>query len=129
MKIAYISELVGTKREGGGNIAAIYLAKYIEELGNDVTVFSFSNGIKTNIPDKIIFLPYIRLLTIIPYKGRKVLPTIEKEFDMVHFMSTTTNTFYKPKIPSILSIHSILFQQIKTRSKTHPIQYKIVFNK
>ena len=128
MKILYISEYYRTKREGGGAIVLAYLAKYMKKLGHDVDLISFANGIDTNFPDFIKYAPYVRDIMCIPYVGKKILQKYENSYDIIHLANNTTSLLYKSKKPVILSIGSVLFQQVERRSKVMDKKYRVLYN-
>lgn len=129
-KIAYVDELAFTKRHGGSATATIKISSCLHELkGFDTEIFSFSNGIKTNIPDKIKFLPNLREIFVFPFIGSKLISNLEKEYDLIHFSSTTTTTFRKSCIPTVLTAHCIFSRQTKILKKSLPLYYNLIFNK
>lgn len=127
MNVAYIDELVGTKRHGGSAAATVQLAKRIQEKGVDTKVFSFSKGMKTVIPDVLKLSPNIRELLVFPYTGRKTIREIEKEYTIIHFSSTTTTAWCRPRVPTVVTCHCLFSRQTHLCQQL-PYLYKIVFN-
>ncbi len=129
-KIAYVDELAFTKRHGGSATATTKISSYLRELkGFDTEIFSFPNSIKTNIPDKIKFLPNLREIFIFPFIGNKLISNLEKEFDLIHFSSTTTTAFHNSCIPTVLTTHCIFSLQTKILKESLPLYYNLIFNK
>jgi glycosyltransferase involved in cell wall biosynthesis len=129
-RIAYVDELAFTKRHGGSATATIKISSYLHELkGFDTEIFSFPNSIKTNIPDKIKFLPNLREIFIFPFVGDKLISNLEKEYDLIHFSSTTTMAFHKSCIPTVLTTHCIFSRQTKILKESLPLYYSLIFNK
>ncbi len=78
-RIAYVDELAFTRKHGGSATATIKISSYMHEIKTfNTEIFSFSNGIKTNIPDKIKFLPNLREIFIFPFIGNKLISNLEK---------------------------------------------------
>lgn len=129
-KIAYVDELAFSKRHGGSATATAQLSNHIcNSEGFKTELFSYSNGIKTNIPDIIKLTPNIREICIFPFLGAKFIPVLEKEFDLIHFSSTTTTTFHKSCIPTVLTTHCIFSRQIEIFKDNLPLHYNLIFNK
>jgi len=128
MKVAYIDESAYTKRHGGSATITTELSNYLNKEGFETTVFSFSKGIKTTIPDKIKLFPNIRELIVLPYIGKKIIPKIEKKYDIIHFSSTTTSAFCKANIPTVITTHCLFSRQTLLFRKLLPYYYKIFFN-
>jgi len=128
MRIAYVSELVGSKKEGGGNIAAKNLYESMISLGYEADLYSYYNGINSIIPCKIKEFPHLHQFTVMPLLGKSSLKKFEIDYDIIHLMSTTTSALYKPNIPSVITIHSILYQQAESRAASHPLRYRLLYN-
>lgn len=128
LEVAYIDELAFTKRHGGSAITTTGLSNYLNKEGFETRVFSFSQGIKTAIPDKIKLFPNIRELIVFPYIGKRIIPTIERKFHIIHFSSTTTSAFYKANVATVLTINCLFSRQTMLCRKLVPYPYKMFFN-
>lgn len=128
MKVAYIDELAGTKRHGGSAAVTVQLAGCIREKGVDTRVFSFAKGMKTVIPDVIKLSPNIRELLVFPYTGRKIIREIEKEYNIIHFSSTTTAAWCRARVPTVVTCHCLFSRQTHFCQELLPYSYKIGFN-
>ncbi len=128
MKVAYIDELAGTKRHGGSAAVTVQLAGCIKEKGVDTEVFSFAKGMKTVIPDVIKLSPNIRELLVFWYTGRKIIREIEKEYNIIHFSSTTTSAWCRPRVPTVVTCHCLFSRQTYLCQELLPYSYKIGFN-
>lgn len=129
-KIAYVDELAFTIRHGGSAAITTKISSCLHELkGFDTEIFSFSNRIKTHTPDKMKFLPNLREIFVFPFIGDKLISNLEKEFDLIHFSSTTTAAFHKSCIPTVITTHCIFSRQTKILKKSLPLYYSLIFNK
>ena len=67
-----------------------------------------------------------KLINELGYKPENI--EIEKEYDIVHFSSSTTSAFYKANIPTVVSTNCLFSRQMSDFLKYLPPYYKIFFN-
>ena len=126
MRIALVSELYGTQKQGGENIAAFYLSKYLKKKKMHVELFSFKDNINSKLPNFLKSAPYIRQL-VIPFIDRRLFLKLEKKYDLIHSTTTTCLAFFKPRVPVILTCHGTLCKKFRTMAKDK--RYRLLFNK
>ena len=90
MKIAMIDECYTTYGFGGISLWTKRLSSYYSSVNLDYEIFSYTNGLTTKIPKFIKLFPNIREMMIYPYLGRRYLPGIEKNFDVIHFTAAAS---------------------------------------
>ena len=128
MKVAHIVEMYKLSPHGGIAVWVKRLVEYMNSRGIENRVFAYSDGMSSRIPDAVKMLPNVRELFVFPYLGRKHLPAIEKEYDIVHFSSPMTAACYKKTKPTVVSIHYLISRQTEYLSKYLPVWYKLFFN-
>lgn len=131
MKIAFIIELTGTKRQGGEQHAMLNVAESIRRKGNTVDVYSYTSSdenlkVTSAIPLSMRLLPFIRDMFFVPVVGKSLLEKIDKKYDCIVASSTTLTSFYKPKTKYITICHIIRSQKFETLKKIP--KYRIFFN-
>jgi glycosyltransferase involved in cell wall biosynthesis len=128
MKIAYIEELFKLVPHGGIAVWSARLTQFLNEQGLKTDVFSYSDGIQVNIPDFLKVFPNLREIFVYPIYGKKALPQLEKKYDLFQLASPHTLAFYKPNIPSVISVHYLISRQALMLGKYLPVKYKVFFN-
>jgi len=129
MNIAYIEELFKLIPHGGIAVWSARLTDYLNQQGIQTDIISYSDGIQTKVPDFIKVFPNVREIFIYPNCGRRALPAIEKKYDLLQLASPHTLAFYKPGIPSVISIHYLISRQALMLGQYLPKKYKLFFNK
>ncbi len=128
MNVATIVELYKLNPHGGIAIWTKRLAEYLSRNGSAVDILSYGDGIQTSMPNSIITYPNFREIFIYPALGKKVLPEIEQNYDILQLMSPHTLAWSEPKIPTVVSIHYLISRQALMLGKYLPLKYKIFFN-
>ncbi|HEX9975442.1 MAG TPA: glycosyltransferase family 4 protein [bacterium] len=128
MRLALIDECYDTKGFGGISSWTKRLTSYYEKNGLSHQIFSYSNGLKTRLPNFIKLFPNLREMMIYPYLGRRYLPQIEQEFDVIHFSTAYSMALYSPNVPSVISVHYIPSRQNTIYKQLLPFKYKLLFN-
>lgn len=123
MKVLLVSEYFSPKIFGGGEISAELLAKNLAKNGLDVSVLtSYSPGLeKFEVKDGIkiyrrlrtgenptSFLQNLKRKIIFPVSEKKELKKLEKEkeYDVIHFLNTTSIIDYRTTAKKIATINS-----------------------
>ncbi len=130
-KIAFIIELLGTKRHGGEQVAMKNVAENLQKIGTPVDIFSYlaenkDFKIKSSIPLRLLLLPFIRDMFFVPVIGRNLFRKIEHKYDTINASSTTIASLYKPKCKFVITAHIIRSQKFETLAKIP--KYKLLFN-
>ncbi|MFH0853273.1 MAG: glycosyltransferase family 4 protein [bacterium] len=131
MRIAFINELYGTKRQGGEQEAMMSLAEQVRKIKDfEVDVYSYtglhSNKLEFNWPDRLKLTPYLREITAAPALGKLVASRIAPRYDLIHTSSTTLFGKVECPVPLVYSLHSIRSQKSKNLSRIS--RYRLVFN-
>lgn len=112
IRIAFIVELYGTKRQGGEQEAMVALADHLRAYEDlDIQVYSYS-GLNSKPlaipqPSRLALLPYIRDIAVVPRVGSKLARTLTANVDIFHISSPTMFSFVKSSAAVVTSIHSI----------------------
>jgi len=128
MRLALIDECYKTYGFGGISLWTNRLSSYYSTVKLDYEIFSYTNGLKTRIPKFIKLFPNIREMMIYPYLGRRYLPQIEQQFDIIHFTAAASYAWYQPKVPTVVSVHYLQSRQNSLYKNVLPIKYKLIFN-
>lgn len=128
MKLAMIDECYQSKGYGGTSSWTNRLSSYFATINLDHQILSYRNGLKTRIPKFIKLYPNLREMMAYPYLGRRYLPGIEKKFDIIHFVAAPSLAWYKPAVPSVVSVHYLQTRQNSLYNRLLPLKYKILFN-
>ncbi|MBD3289331.1 glycosyltransferase [candidate division KSB1 bacterium] len=128
MNIAYYVEMYRHNPHGGIAIWTKRLKDYYETLGIQSRVYSYSDGIAGEIPEFVKLFPNVRELLAYPYLGKKSIPEISGEHDLIHFASPLSLAWYKAEIPTIVTTHYIISRQADCLGKYLPTKYKLFFN-
>lgn len=131
IRVAFINELYGTKRQGGEQEAMFALAKRLaNQPGFIVDIYSYtgedSKKIDFPIPEEIKLMPYIREIFVVPKLGHWVVKNICPHYDVLHTSSTTLFGEVQCSIPYIISLHAIRSQKAEFLSVIR--KYRLVFN-
>lgn len=131
MKLAFIIELAGTRRQGGEQHATLNVASFIQKNNNTVDIYSYTSHnknfrINSLIPLSLRLLPFIRDMFFVPLIGKNTIKKIENNYDAIFASSTTLASLYKPKTTFITICHIIRSQKFETMKKIP--KYKILFN-
>ncbi len=128
MKVAHIVENYYSNPFGGISIWTRRLIEYLDQKNVVNRVYSYDHGIPANIPNIIRSTPNIKELIAYPFLGRKIIPYIDREFDIIHFASPLTLAASSSKTHTIISGHYIISRQSRLLRKYLPYPYKIFFN-
>lgn len=128
MRLAFIDECYDGKGFGGISSWTKRLTSYYEQKGLSHQIFSYSNGLGIKLPNFIKLFPNLREMMIYPYLGRRYLPRIEQEFDVIHFSTPYSMALYSPNAPSVISVHYIPSRQNALYKQVLPLKYKLLFN-
>ncbi|MBN1352381.1 glycosyltransferase family 4 protein [candidate division KSB1 bacterium] len=128
MKIAFIDESYGTKEAGGAEVWTELLYNELKSRGNECTIYSYANGIDVGIPDKIKHFPYIREGFVYPYVGLKLIPEIERNYNILYFSSITTPIGRRSKAKTVVYANCLFSRQTKYFQHRLPLRYKPFFN-
>ena len=104
------------------------LSSYYSSAKLDYEIFSYANGLKTRIPKFIKLFPNIREMMIYPYLGRRYLPEIEQQYNVIHFTAAASFAWYQPKVPTVVSVHYLQSRQNSLYKDILPFKYKLIFN-
>ncbi len=128
MRLALIDECYQAQGYGGISSWTKRLTDYYKKQGVSHQIFSYSNGLKTRVPNFIKLFPNLREMTIYPYLGWRYLPRIEQEFDVIHFSTAYSMALHSPKVPSVISVHYIPSRQNAIYKRLLSFKYKLLFN-
>ncbi len=128
MKLALIDECYKTYGFGGISLWTNRLTSYYSSIKLDYEIFSYENGLKLRIPKSVKLFPNIREMIFYPYLGRRYLPKIEREYNIIHFTAAASLAGYQPKVPTVVSVHYLQSRQNAIYKKVLPFKYKLIFN-
>lgn len=128
MRLALIDECYQVQGYGGISSWTKRLTDYYQEKGVSHQIFSYSNGLKTRVPNFIKLFSNLREMTIYPYLGWRYLPQIEREFDVIHFSTAYAMALHSPRVPTVISTHYIPTRQNAIYKQLLPFKYKLLFN-
>jgi len=127
-RVAFVVELLGSKRHGGEQQAMLALAERLRPFV-DLTIFSYAGtkgqAIQTSWPAKLREVPYLRELMALPAIGRRFVEQLSG-FDLIHGSSTAMFANVTLPVPLILSVHSIRLrhaEQLRQQGK-----YPLILN-
>ncbi|MBI2426767.1 MAG: glycosyltransferase family 4 protein [Candidatus Kerfeldbacteria bacterium] len=112
IRVAFVNELYGTRRQGGEQEAMFALASRLN-LEPDVQTETFtysgkdSNRLAFRAPEMLRLFPYVRDITVVPRLGRFIAKTITPNFDLIHTCATTMFAERVPPVPVVTSLHAI----------------------
>jgi glycosyltransferase involved in cell wall biosynthesis len=128
VRIAFVDECAYTRRHGGAQTCTVQLAETWRAHGIDAKVFSFHQGLDSAWPERLRLFPYLREILIYPGVGKRFIPAIEREFDLLHFSATTTAARYRPHTPSVATVHGLFSRMVDQFRRHLPLRYKLLFN-
>jgi glycosyltransferase involved in cell wall biosynthesis len=128
VKVAFIDECAYTKRHGGAQTCTVQLAETWRAHGIKTMVFSFDRGINTAWPERLRLFPHLREMLIYPGVGKHFIPSIERQFDLLHFSATTTAAHYRPQTPAVVTVHGLFSRMADQFRRYLPLTYKLAFN-
>ncbi len=128
MKIALVDECYKTSGFGGISLWTNRLTSYYSSIKLNYEIFSYENGLKIKIPKSLKLFPNIREMIFYPYLGKRYLPKIEREYNIIHFTAAASLAGYQPKVPTIVSVHYLQTLQNAKYKKVLPLKYKFIFN-
>jgi glycosyltransferase involved in cell wall biosynthesis len=128
MKLAMIDECYQTSGFGGISLWTNRLTSYFSSIKLDYEIFSYQNGLKIRIPKSLKFFPNVREMIFYPYLGRRYLPEIEREYNIIHFTAAASLAGYQPRVPTVVSVHYLQTLQNAKYKKILPVKYKLIFN-
>jgi len=128
MRLALIDECYQTSGYGGISLWTKRLSSYYSSVKLNYEIFSYTNGLKTRIPKFIKLFPNVREMMIYPYLGRRYLPEIEQQFNVIHFTAAASFAWYQPKVPTVVSVHYLQSRQNSLYKDVLPFKYKLIFN-
>jgi glycosyltransferase involved in cell wall biosynthesis len=67
-------------------------------------------------------------MIVFPSIGRHFIPSIEEQFDLLHFAATTTASRYRPRVPSVVTVHGLFSRWSEQFRRYLPLLYKMIFN-
>lgn len=130
IRVAFINELYGTRRQGGEQEVMFALARRLAQRPDLlVEIYSYtgseSKKIETPVPERIKLMPYVRDIFALPKLGQSV-EKMASEYDVIHTSATTLFAKQKCPIPYIVSLHAIRSQKAQFLSEIK--KYRLVFN-
>lgn len=128
MKIALIDECYRTYGYGGISLWTNRLTSYYSSIKLDYEIFSYENGLELKVPKWLKLFPNIREMIFYPYLGRRYLPKIEREFNIIHFTAAASLAGYQPEVPTVISVHYLPTLQNDKYKKVLPFKYRLIFN-
>ncbi|MDP3964644.1 MAG: glycosyltransferase family 4 protein [bacterium] len=131
MRVAFINELYGTRRQGGEQEAMMALALRLGARKDfEVDVYSYtgknSRRLDFHWPEKLRLTPYLREITAAPALGKMVASKIAPHYDVIHTSSTTLFGSARCPKPLVYSLHAIRSQ--KARFLSAVPRYRLIFN-
>ena len=129
MKLATIVELYRLNPNGGIAVWSKRLVDYFNLHGIDARIFSFTDGIHTSLPQKLITFPNFREIFVYPRLIKQLFSKLDSEYDVLQLMSPHTLSNGRPNIPTVTSIHYLLSRQALLLGKYLPLRYKPAFNR
>lgn len=126
-KIAIVSELYGTRRQGGENVAMHNL--YLELKKKNLAVNFFCYGNKNLptllLPRQLRLCPFLRDL-FAPFLGIRTFLSLKKKYDLIFFSTPAMASFWCPPNATCW-IHAS--RAMKISSFISSKKYRIIFNK
>ncbi len=128
MKIAIISELYGTQRQGGENQAMHNLYNNIKNEGYLADFYSYKseNQINSIIPLKIRCIPFIRDILFAPIIGKNLIKRLDKDYDYI-IISTPSLASLSNSKKIICWTHAC--RTMKAEKLIKERKYKLIYNK
>ncbi len=128
MKVAIIDECYQSAGFGGIALWTNRLTSYYSSVKLDYEIFSYQNGLKTRLPRALKLFPNLREMIVYPYLGRRYLPEIQKQFDIIHFTAAVSLAGFQPSVPTVVSVHYLQTLQNEKYKRVLPFRYRLIFN-
>lgn len=128
MRIGFVDESCCTKEAGGAEIWTMLLQQELRRRNIETQIFSYAMGIPTKIPEVIKNFPYIREGFVLPYIGYKLIPQLEKDFDVLFFSSITMPLLQRARTRTIIYANCLFSRQTKYFQQRLPLYFKPIFN-
>ncbi|HPJ16814.1 MAG TPA: glycosyltransferase family 4 protein [Candidatus Woesebacteria bacterium] len=127
-KIALISELYGTKRQGGENQAMFGLFNYLIKKNYECSFYSYispDKNIKRILPISILIIPFIRDIFFSPFLSL-LIKKIQKKYNEVIVSSTTAGLFLSSDNNVSCWVHAC--RTMKSEKFIKQNKYFIIYN-